>query len=608
MSIEDPVDFESRPVYRRVGTYLIGIVVLGLAAAALVFTLAMQGVGWPISLLRGGAVSAGTLASLKQENGQVWLYSAPASRSYFASVGGNYDQLLQAWRQYFDRRSEKAHEISDLSAISSASGGVVILASAAALGEAERRQLTEFRQRGGSVLATWATGTRDLHGQWHGWGFLEDLLQAKYLGERAASASVSNVLIISGNSPLASVAMTGRQIELGGLTEPPLRFDSPNRSGLFLGQDGSSNDYSIVFAESSTNGARALLFGFAETAWERQPEDVYLLVDASLNWLRHKPQLQIAGWPHGKVSAQSFTLDADTTLQQFQNSDVKWRGFDARISLFLPAEMLPFASDWITYFQESMEVAQRGAVSGSASPVAAVSTKSSVVVSPVGGLVGYSSHNERYSLDAQQSLQNSGIRYCISAPQAGRGALPYFAAISGTDSTNGLLMLPRSQSNDTALLTANGDSDSLTRALRKNFDGSAEIGGLGILGLHTSALANPLLSQSLAEYQAYVKSQSDRVWLASTGEVNSWWRDRSRIGLVQRQLGFRFEFDLAIGGERPVTGASLVLTLPRKGELPSVSGLKIGMPMPTLRLLDPFRAMIVFDALSPGNYFYQVTF
>ncbi|MBK6649370.1 MAG: hypothetical protein IPG42_06460 [Betaproteobacteria bacterium] len=587
---------------------MIGIVVLGLAAAALVFTLAMQGVGWPISLLRGGAVSAGTLASLKQENGQVWLYSAPASRSYFASVGGNYDQLLQAWRQYFDRRSEKAHEISDLSAISSASGGVVILASAAALGEAERRQLTEFRQRGGSVLATWATGTRDLHGQWHGWGFLENLLQAKYLGERAASASVSNVLIISGNSPLASVAMTGRQIELGGLTEPPLRFDSPNRSGLFLGQDGSSNDYSIVFAESSTNGARALLFGFAETAWERQPEDVYLLVDASLNWLRHKPQLQIAGWPHGKVSAQSFTLDADTPCNNFRNrmssGEVLTR---ASVYSYQPKCCLLLLTGLPTS-RENMEVAQRGAVSGSASPVAAVSTKSSVVVSPVGGLVGYSSHNERYSLDAQQSLQNSGIRYCISAPQAGRGALPYFAAISGTDSTNGLLMLPRSQSNDTALLTANGDSDSLTRALRKNFDGSAEIGGLGILGLHTSALANPLLSQSLAEYQAYVKSQSDRVWLASTGEVNSWWRDRSRIGLVQRQLGFRFEFDLAIGGERPVTGASLVLTLPRKGEPPSVSGLKIGMPMPTLRLLDPFRAMIVFDALSPGNYFYQVTF
>ena len=606
MSIEDPDDFQARPVYRRVGTYLIGIVVLGVAAAALVFTLAMQGVGWPISLLRGDTVSAGALAPLKQEYGQVWLYSSPASRGYFTRVGGNYDQLLQAWRQYFARRSEKAQEISDLSAISSASGGVLIMASTAALGEAERRLITEFRQRGGSVFATWATGTRDQQGQWQGWGFLEDLLEAKYLGERVASSA--NAFIVSGNSPLNSLVMTGLQIELGGLTEPILRFEGPNRAGIYQVQGDASSDGSIIFAESSTTGARALLFGFAETAWERQPENIYLIIDASLSWLRHKPQLQIASWPYGKVSAQSFTLDADMPLQQLQAAGIKWQGFDARTSLFLPAETVPFASDWITHLQENMEVAQLGAASDVAPPVGAVSAKSSAVISPSVGLVGYRARNERYSLDGLHSLQNAGIRYCISAPQTGRGALPYFAAISGTDSSNGLLMLPRSQLNDAALLAVNGDSGSLTRTLRKDFDVSAEIGGLGILGLHTSALANTLLVQSLAVHQAYVKSQADRVWLASTGEVNSWWRDRSRLGLVQRQLGFRFEFDLAVGGERPVSGASLVLPLPRKGQLPSVSGLKIGMPTPTVRLLDPFRASIVFDTLSPGNYFYQVTF
>ena len=607
MSIENPDDFSSRPFHRRVGTYLVSIAVFGLAAAALVFALSMHGVGWPTAIIFGDRNASNLSVPLLQRGGQIWLYTASANRSYFSSVGGNYDQLLQAWRQYFAERPNKATEISELSAIGGASNGVLILASASALGESERRQITEFRQRGGNVLATWATGTRDQQGQWLGWEFLEQLLQAKYLGERTATSS--NVLFLSANSPITPVTAAGRPIDLGRLTEPALRFGSSNLTGRYQHQGSSQTaDHAVFYSEAALNGARSVLFGFSETAWDRQPKDIYTLIDSSLTWLRHEPEIQIANWPRGMSAAQSMTLNADMSLRALQSQGMQWRASDMRTSLFLPADVLNEAANWRSSLQEDVEIAQLALTPDS---TAVMRGQNPSTVPPNGqsaGIIGFRSLDERYSPEAAQSLQKTGFRYCISVPQAGRGSLPFFAAIEGTDSANGLLMLPRTQPSDTQVLAQSTDYASIMRQLQQDFDLNNESGSLGILSLHASALSTAPLIQAVADYQTYAKTQGDKVWLTSTGAVNKWWRDRSRLGLVQRRSGVRFEVDLSVGGNLPVEGASFVLTLPRKGQLPSISGLKIGMPTPTLRLLDAFRAVMVFDKLDPGNYFYQVTF
>jgi hypothetical protein len=53
---------------------------------------------------------------------------------------------------------------------------------------------------------------------------------------------------------------------------------------------------------------------------------------------------------------------------------------------------------------------------------------------------------------------------------------------------------------------------------------------------------------------------------------------------------------------------TVVVMLPKKGYIPNVSGTKVGMPQPTVSVIDDYRAMLVYGPLDPGNYSYQLTF
>ena len=139
--------------------------------------------------------------------------------------------------------------------------------------------------------------------------------------------------------------------------------------------------------------------------------------------------------------------------------------------------------------------------------------------------------------------------------------------------------------------------------------GGRDNGALCVFSLHSQNFGDGQpLNAALPAYLSYVQSQKNTVWLASPQAIDTWWRDRERLQIIVRPVGPRIEFDVTVGGKQPVKGGSLVIVLPKKGLLPVISGLKINMPTPKVTLLDDFRASIVFESLSPGNYFFQAVF
>jgi hypothetical protein len=96
--------------------------------------------------------------------------------------------------------------------------------------------------------------------------------------------------------------------------------------------------------------------------------------------------------------------------------------------------------------------------------------------------------------------------------------------------------------------------------------------------------------------------------MAPAGQVADWWRDRDRFKMTSNFAGKRLEFNISILGDTPLRGATLTVMLPRKGMLPTIKSTKIGGTLPLVAKLDDYRATIVFDVLTPGNYFYQATF
>ena len=151
-----PDMFGDRSIFRRVGFYMLLFVAVGIGGGSLVYTSIMQSLGWPV---QGGSNAFSFLGTRNAP--ALVLYSAPNSQKYFSSVGANYQVLLEPWRVYAKSRGLTLREINSLGADGPEPGSVLVLASAVALDASERASLARYKSKGGSLLITWATGSRD---------------------------------------------------------------------------------------------------------------------------------------------------------------------------------------------------------------------------------------------------------------------------------------------------------------------------------------------------------------------------------------------------------------------------------------------------------------
>ena len=618
MYTEDPDDFETRPAYRRVGTYLLGIFIIGLATSVLIFTMAMQGMGWPPAILGRDQ----PVKTQFTDNNDIYLYVSRNTSNYYASSGGNYETLLKPWREYFAKAPARAREISDLSPLASLRSGVLILPSAAALAPTERQDILGFRDRGGSVLATWAIGTRGQGGEWVGWDFLEKLGGAKFTGEIPREPQVGH-LILNGDSPVAFSQSAGKRIWLGSNAEPALRLTGPASAGQFLNwtripDPDRVREGAVIYSETGPEAGRVVLYGFAESSWEQQPGDIHQLVNDTLSWLKHRPALIKATWPYGKRAAHLVEMD---TEQGFGNAlsmarmmkDIDYKGAfyvltssalefpDVLKSLYREFEV-GYHGDIHTGFKDQSQDVQ-------ARRIANMQAQLKTVIPGATGVNGFRAPTESYDKTTEILLLKAGIQHHVSGPHDADFRLPFFAPIANTDVADGLIILPRSQRDDLNLLASIQDVPRLTQAMIDDFNLTRDNGALGVFSVHTQNFGEGQpMNLAMPAYLAHIRSQRDTVWLASPSEIDAWWRERERFRVIVRPSGPRIEFDVSVGGNLPVKGGGLVVMLPRKGSLPVISGVKPGMPIPKITPLDDFRAAVVFDTLAPGNYFYQVTF
>lgn len=617
MSIEDPEEFEARPLYRRVGLYLVGIVIIGIAASVLVFTVSMQGMGWP-----GIILGAPANAPLALDRDAISLYVSPQSRQFFSSNGGNYDTLLSPWRKYFNERKISAKEFTSATEIAKLKPSTLVLPSAVALSDDERKEILAFRDRGGSVLLTWATGTRSGTGEWVGGDFITKLAGAVFSGEIAREAEIGH-LVINGESPASLRDGAGKRVWLGYNAERPLRLKSPYIAARFLNWSRASSsdrmdEGAITYWESAPGAGRVIAFGFAETSWEQQAAEVHVVVDDTLAWLRRQPTLLKASWPQGRQSALFIEMD---TEQEFPNAlrmatlmkSIDYSGafymlgasaaeFPQVAQALYARHEVGFHGDVHVSFKDQPSEVQSLRIASMQSLLKSALTDSSKAT-------GFRAPTEGYDKTTEVLIQKAGLRHHISGPQDADLCLPSFAPIEGTDIVNGLLRLPRAQRDDLNLLKDLTDSTALTQGLIHDFDLMRRTGCLGVLSVHSQNLAEGgLLHTALPDYLTHVKKHTDTVWLTTPQQADRWWRDRERLRVAIRSSGARFEFDVSVGGKDPVSGGTFVILLPQKGNLPQITGVKPGMPQPRVTAIDDFRASVVFDTLAPGNYFYQANF
>jgi peptidoglycan/xylan/chitin deacetylase (PgdA/CDA1 family) len=606
-----------KPFFRRIGPYLHLYIVVGIAAPVLVFIGIMQILGWRLPTLG----SNGAITFLTVSSGDVVMYASPQTKAYFKSIGGNYDVLLDPWRNYFSQRKFDFKEIQDPNALRKYNKGVLILPSAVALGAAERTEILAFHANGGSILTTWATGSRNAAGTWEGWKFLADL--GAYKADDEDPDSEANHLILKGETPLTHSLPAGQRILLTKTPESLLRFKGNAVAGTFMNwgritEDARRDEGAILFAEKSPTAGRVVYFAFAESTWEPRPLTVFPLLDDTMRWLQREPVMVRAAWPNGKRSAQVIEMD---TEQGFANATAfadMMRAADYPTTFFVLTSVGKLFPDVLKALAKGSEIGYHGDEHTSFKGQSeAVQTKRlgimraemSSVIRNTAEITGFRAPTEGYDETTERLIWESGVRYHVADPNRTEGRLPLFVPMDNVKPQDSLIVLPRTQRDDINLHWERLTPEESTKALIADADQAFSTGSLGLLSVHSQSF-NPdsPLPQALPGLLAHLKTMGRPLWQTSTGKVAEWWRDRERFRMTPQFTGKRLEFAVTVVGDKPVRGGSLILMLPLKGKLPKVQSTKIDGVAPLVTKIDDYRAGIVFDTLDPGNYFFRATF
>jgi peptidoglycan/xylan/chitin deacetylase (PgdA/CDA1 family) len=555
----------------------------------------------------------------------VLLYASPNTSQYFLKSGGNYEQLLTQWTRYFGARDINFKKIDDLAALVDNPTATVVLASAVALNQAERVAIMSHHGAGGSVLTTWATGTWDQSGQWTGWGFLKGL-GADFAGE--TTTQELGFLVVRGETPITSNIAAGQRLPLSGLRESIIRFKDAQMAAVRLlnwdriAKESAPDDGVVLFKDQTGRAGRVVIFGFPETAWNSTDQSLYRLIDGSMQWLERKPLITRAVWPEAKKAAQSISMD---TEEGFTNS---LAFADLLKEKKLPATFFVLTSvakqfpEVLTKLAANFELGLHGdihtgfkgqSVKAQSHRLVTMRRDIKQVLPQYQTILGFRPPFEEYDTATEEALMQNAFLYEVVDPARSEARLPVFAKTNIATQTD-LVVLPRTQRDDVNLLGKESaespqEPKKIQQMLTQDLDMVLNNGALGVLSVHSQnfGLQSPFKS-AFPPFFDTLNSRQDVLWVATAGEIAQWWSDRSRVTLTTIPRGPNVELEVTVSGKQPVNKFALIVMTPSIGKPPRVESLKVGMPKPEIVELDPLRFRILFPALKPGNYSFEVSF
>jgi peptidoglycan/xylan/chitin deacetylase (PgdA/CDA1 family) len=343
-----------------------------------------------------------------------------------------------------------------------------------------------------------------------------------------------------------------------------------------------------------------------------------LLIDDTIKWLLHEAVAVRAAWPNGNRAAHVIEMDAEESFSnslEFASITQK-NGVPA--TCYVLTSVAKSVPQVLSNLSKTCEIALHGDVHDSfkgqpssvqQKRIAEMKADATTLLPRNNKITGFRAPTEGYDKNTEMLLHKAGFKHHAADPQRSEARLPLLAGIPDTETDTDLIVVPRTQRDDINFASQNLTAEQTSKAMIDDFDEARRTGALGWLSVHSQNFApSSILATALPEYLAHVKQHKNTVWLASANQVADWWRNRERFKLDAAYNGKRFDMNITIKGTEPLSGASVIVMLPKKGFLPNVSGTKIGMPLPTIKSIDDFRATLIYPTLDPGNYSYQVTF
>ena len=189
---------------------------------------------------------------------------------------------------------------------------------------------------------------------------------------------------------------------------------------------------------------------------------------------------------------------------------------------------------------------------------------------------------EQFDIATMKAWLATGGRYLFGANDS-RSMSPELLPV-GRDT---LVLIGRVGSDDFAAASAaHNDAAGTATVLLAEYARLRALNGLYTLSYHSQLLASPAFVPALAKVARAIAADT-AVWLATTGEIAEWWRERSQLEARVRPRDDGFDLTVRNRGERLVSGAVVRVDVPSLKPLSNANVVLLSAPAGSARLLLP---------------------
>ena len=566
------------------------------------------------------------VTSLASPAGVIFLYASPTTRSYFEKGGIDSSINIRLWEVFLRKYKMPFQVVTSVDKLEKVQSGILLLPSLVALSEREKLAVAAFRAKGGSVLASWLTGVRGEGGEWQGFGFMERTLDAKVVGN--TEADVNDMFMMPhGDSPVTHALPAGIRIWLDRPKEwYPLRLVGRHPAAQIMewsrkfipGKPTST----IIFDEQvqpSGQLSRSVVLGYSERLWlTADPKLLEAIAHNSLTWLLRRPDAYLSAWPYPyksafvlAVDAAEVIVDADVAFAQaFENaggratyyvlSENAAKSVDNLKAIMARGHEVNYLGDRFSGFRDQSASVQSGRLDAMVKGLKTAGVN-------VAEDAGFHAPMESYDKNTEKLLTERSFGHYIAFMDSTDARLPFFAAIEPGSPKSAVspVVLPRTQNGPEDSMEE-GDAEIGLKSFLSELELSEKMGGLSVVRVPNQSL---LTTAQSGEIFNYLKARKNQTWLATSGQVATWWRERDRVA-IRLEAGLTApQLMVTVSAGQPLKQAVTVLiNLPESGGLLRLVARVGSDKLPKVVSLDSWRAAVQLDGLPAGQYQWDVYF
>lgn len=579
--------------------------------------------GTPAQSIKAKSSISGSTAPLVPE---VVLYASPTTTAYFSSGGLDAKVNTRVWEVFLRKYRIPFRVVVSVEQLEKAQPGVLLLPSSVAMSDRERLAVMDFRDRGGSVLASWLSGVRDERAAWRGFGFMKDVLNTNVVGDTQAAAD-DNFMIVHGDNPLLHSLPAGLRVWLERVEGYyPLRLEGGHAAANIMDWSrtfvSGKTTQAIVFDErrqSSGLLSRSVVLGYPERLWlSADPKLMEAIAHNALLWLLRQPGAYLSAWPQPYSSALVMAVDA---VEVMVDADVNFskmlEDVGGRATYYLLSDAAAKSAPVTKKIQaKGHEIAYLGdRFEGFRDQPAAVQIKRldsmRKVISDAGISVephtGFRAPMESYDKTTEKLVKDRRFGHFVAFMDATDARLPFVAPRGGEadPGASSLVVLPRTQTGPEEWMEE-GDPDEGLQSFLDALDLADKMSGFSFVSIPNQ---NLMTSEQLAVLFKHLKARNEHMWLGTASQIAQWWRERSVLSArLEAAIGGTV-LVVNHGGSEPLARPATVwVNLPESGGTLRLVDSKGSQKLPKTVAIDAWRAAVVLEGLAPGEYRWNVYF